>query len=136
MKRISWDDFFLGIVEAVSKRGDCSRRQVGALVIDSVFNRIISTGYNGMPPGEPGCFEIPCDRVHKARRGETVCLGYSDCRSIHAEENAIIRASGQELCGSILYSTEWPCTNCWKLIKGSGIYRVVTRDREWVAWEE
>jgi len=34
--RPSWDDWALGIAHAVATRGDCTRSQVGALLMDVV----------------------------------------------------------------------------------------------------
>lgn len=52
-ERPSWQDYYLGIADSVAVRADCTRRKVGAVVVKD--NSIISTGYNGSPPGEPGC---------------------------------------------------------------------------------
>jgi dCMP deaminase len=59
--RLNWDEYFLGIAEAVAARGDCTRRQVGAIIVDG-NNRIISTGYNGTLPGHRGCLKGECPR--------------------------------------------------------------------------
>lgn len=53
--RASWRDYFLGIADSVAVRADCTRRRVGAVVVDAQTKHIISTGYNGAPPGKPGC---------------------------------------------------------------------------------
>lgn len=50
-----WDQYFLGIAEAVSARAKCTRRRVGALLVHE--HRIIATGYNGAAPGRPDCLE-------------------------------------------------------------------------------
>jgi deoxycytidylate deaminase len=52
--RPSWDDWALGIAHAVAARADCTRRKIGAVILDSE-HRIVSTGYNGSPPGGPSC---------------------------------------------------------------------------------
>lgn len=60
MSRPSWDDYFLGIAEAVAARADCTRRQIGAVVVRD--NRIVSTGYNGAPSRQLGCLAGGCSR--------------------------------------------------------------------------
>lgn len=52
--RPDWDSYFPAIARAVAGRADCSRRQVGAMVVRD--RRIVSTGYNGSPPGAPSPF--------------------------------------------------------------------------------
>jgi dCMP deaminase len=48
-----WPEYFLGIAKAVAVRGDCTRRQVGCVIEKG--HRVVSTGYNGAPSGQPGC---------------------------------------------------------------------------------
>lgn len=52
--RPKWDSYFLGVADAVAARADCTRRRIGAVIVDS-DHRIVSTGYNGAPSGKPGC---------------------------------------------------------------------------------
>lgn len=118
--RPNWDGYFLGIALAVSRRGDCSRRKVGAVLV-SGDHRIVSTGYNGVPPGDAGCLESPCRRVS----ADSPCPGYSDCRSVHAEANALLYANRADCEDSTLYITDAPCNNCLKLIKAARVWRVV-----------
>ncbi|MFX1258352.1 MAG: cytidine/deoxycytidylate deaminase family protein, partial [Promethearchaeota archaeon] len=47
--RISKNEYFMEIAELVSKRSTCIRRKVGAILVKD--SHIISTGYNGVPPG-------------------------------------------------------------------------------------
>lgn len=51
--RPTWEQYFHGIAAAVALRATCPRASVG-LVIVSEEHRILSTGYNGAPPGEAG----------------------------------------------------------------------------------
>ena len=65
--------------------------------------------------------------------------GYDACRSVHAEQNAIICASREEMMGATLYlvgvreNNEYeegaaPCLMCRKLIINSGISQVIVRE--------
>ncbi|MBU1173343.1 MAG: dCMP deaminase, partial [Proteobacteria bacterium] len=57
--RPSWNDYFLAIAKVVSRRSTCPRAHVGAVIV-SHDNRILATGYNGSPLGEPHCDDIGC----------------------------------------------------------------------------
>ncbi len=124
-KRPDWDNYFLDIVELVSRRSTCCRRSVGAgLVRDS---RILATGYNGAPSKLHHCLDIGCLREQlNVPSGERHEL----CRGLHAEQNAIIQAAlhGVSTKGSTLYCTNHPCVICAKMIINAGISRVVIRD--------
>src|ERR1700722_8627922 len=52
--RISFEQWAFGVAEAVSRRADCTRRQVGAVILDP-DHRLVAAGYNGAPPGALGC---------------------------------------------------------------------------------
>ena len=99
MSRISKVEYYLNIAEAVSARSTCLRRQYGAVIVKN--DEIIATGYNGAPRGTSNCCELGgCWRdLHGVPHGER----YEACRSVHAEQNAIISASRQEMIGSTLY---------------------------------
>jgi dCMP deaminase len=125
--RPSWDDYYLGIAVAASRRADCTRRQIGAIIVKN--NRIISTGYNGAPSGKPGCLTNgACPRGRfsndEISPGSSYDTGAGACIAIHAEQNAILRA-GPECHGAILYVTDVPCDGCARLIEGAEINRVV-----------
>lgn len=124
--RPDWDTYYLDIAKAVSKRGECSRRQVGAVIVRE--HTIVATGYNGYPPGDRSCLEGHCPRANsQAKPGS----GYanSGCGAIHAECNAIIRAGRERCLGATIYVTAKPCVLCAPLIKAAGITRVVTLTR-------
>ena len=44
--RPTWDEYFLGIADLISKRSTCLRRRVGAVLVKD--KRILATGYNGL----------------------------------------------------------------------------------------
>jgi dCMP deaminase len=125
LKRPNWDEYYLGIAKAVSARGDCIRRQHGAVIVKN--HKIVSTGYNGAPPGsEKSCGatgQCPrnLDPTAKHSQGE-----YDRCWATHAESNALLRASWEEMQGATIYITGEPCSGCSKLIASAGIARSVT----------
>ncbi|GAA3536893.1 cytidine/deoxycytidylate deaminase family protein [Nonomuraea rosea] len=122
--RPDWDTYFLNIAADVALRGDCVRDRVGAVLVNG-DRRIVGTGYNGVRSGLPGCIERPCERVSKALRGESICPGYSDCRSTHAEANVLLEADWKSCQGANLYTSRQPCTSCVKLIRSAGVSLVI-----------
>lgn len=123
--RPSFDDYFLGIARAVAARADCTRRQVGAVVVDG-SRRIVSTGYNGSPPGGPSCLAGQCPRgLSNVEPGSSYDTGAGSCVAVHAEQNAVLYAGVAGARGSTLYITDAPCQGCRRLIAAAGISRVV-----------
>lgn len=110
--RWSWDEYFINLAVGASERSTCPRLSVGCVLVKD--NDVISTGYNGSLPGEPHCSDIGCDDATGR------CL-----RTIHAERNAIERASLRQRGGATLYCTHVPCGNCRSLIINRGIAEVV-----------
>lgn len=126
---MDWDDYFMGIARAVSARAKCTRRQVGAVLVDT-NHRIIGTGYNGAPPGQPECTEGACPR---GRLGYDEVAASSDydrsgtpgyCIAVHAELNALLFAT-RDTAGATIYITDEPCPGCRKAIAAAGVSRAV-----------
>ncbi|MFC9231322.1 deoxycytidylate deaminase [Streptomyces decoyicus] len=119
--RPDWDEYFIGVAKAVAARGDCLRKQVGAVLV-SRDHRIVSTGYNGSAPGGMSCLAGECERcTGDAPSGAS----YEGCIEYHAEWNAILWSRPEDRPGTTLYVTFRPCGDCSKLIVGVGIKRVV-----------
>lgn len=112
--RPTWDEYFMMTAKLAGTMGTCLKRKVGAIVVKN--KRIVSTGFNGSPPGMPHCTDVGCLIVD----GE----GSACHRTLHAEHNAVLQNSG-ELNGGILYASYLPCLNCAKAIISSGIKEVV-----------
>ncbi len=135
-KRPGWDEYFIGIARAVSVRATCLRRRYGAVITRD--NIIVSTGYNGAPRGMKDC--LWADKCTRMEQEVPHGHRYELCHSVHAEANAIIRASLHELKGSTIYiagadgdSAECdsaPCMMCKRMILNSHISRVVCADGE------
>lgn len=122
--RPDWDNYFLGIANAVSKRGDCTRSQVGAVLVGP-DHRIISTGYNGTMPNVSGCLDGGCPRGRFSYESLPSNDDYSNCIAIHAERNAIIYSDPSKRSGTTLYVTRRPCVLCKELLLAEGVTRVV-----------
>ena len=150
MTRPGWDDYFLGIAVAVAARADCTRRQVGAVIVKD--HRIVATGYNGAPAGRPGCASAgACPRGrHFASLAGTMCYcghawpcpahvdpgssydtGPGSCIALHAEANSLLYASRDACEGATMYVTCEPCYGCLRLIRGAGIVRMKSPELEW-----
>ncbi len=120
--RPSWDTYFIDIALMVSKRSNCVKRQVAAVIVKD--RRIISTGYNGTPRGVKNCNEGGCPRCNSFGPSGS---NLDECFCSHAEENAITQSAyhGVNIKGSTLYTTFSPCLMCTKMIINSGIEEVV-----------
>lgn len=141
MKRPSKEQYYLNIAKEVVDRSTCMSAQHSAILVKD--DQIISTGYNGAPRKTQDCFE----RGNCLRRKLNVPSGhrYELCRSVHAEQNAIINAAraGVSLLGADIYMysrkvfngenkkiVSAPCFICKKMIINAGISKFITYDEE------
>ena len=136
MERRDKHNYYLDIAQTILERGTCLRHNVGAVIVKN--DVIISTGYNGAPRGRANCTDLGvCRRMSLGvPRGQR----YELCRSVHAEQNAIIAASREEMIGSTLYLAmvdpadgalvpdASPCNMCRRMIINAGIERVIIRN--------
>ena len=117
--RPNWDQYFLKLAYIVKERSNCMKRSVGVVIMKE--NRIISTGYNGVP-GKINCYEGGCERCNS---NISQGLKLDECRCIHAEESAILEIGVHVAKDGTLYSTLSPCKWCVKVIIAAKIKRVV-----------
>ena len=129
-------NYYLDIAQTVSERATCLRKHYGAVIVKN--DEIISTGYNGAPRGRANCIDLNyCTRQKlNIPRGEK----YEICRSVHAEANAIISASRNQMLDGTLYmvgidpasgelvSDVCSCSMCKRMIINAGIRTVVIRN--------
>lgn len=159
--RLGWDDYYLGIADAVAVRADCTRRKVGAIVVKD--NSIISTGYNGAPPGEPGCLSdgaCPRGLHYKNMNYDSMDYGYHcggcsttwkkvawPCELAVAQgssydtgagscialhaEQNALIRAGDRAQGATLYCTEESCDACLRLVRGAGIAAAIWYTGRW-----
>ncbi len=136
MERLSKTNYYLDIAQAVASRGTCLRKKYGAIIVKN--DSILSTGYNGAPRGRKNCCDLGyCQRDElNIPRGER----YELCRSVHAEANAIISASREDMIGATLYLVGLDaktdelvpginsCMMCKRMVINAGISKIVVRD--------
>ena len=131
MKRPSLDEYYLNIAKAVSARSTCLKKHYGAVIVKN--GTILSTGYNGNVRGESHC-GIFC--IKASSNGDME--DYLQCAAVHAEQNALLVPSRQEMLEADLYLAgfdvktgeaieceAWPCEICLRLIKNAGINRII-----------
>ena len=71
------DTYFMGIAFAVRGRANCTGNRVGAVIVR--HDRVISTGYNGVPSGMKNCLEGGCLRCQNPGRRFPSGTGYDLC---------------------------------------------------------
>ena len=132
------------------RRSKCFKRKVGAIIADK-YDRIISSGFNGVPKGltecKPSFGECYRDIKRKSVAKRICCeagLDVADssefedvvkknvkllelCRALHGEESAIMNLVGRsaDLERSTIYVTTYPCNLCANKIVQAGIKNVV-----------
>lgn len=141
MKRISKNQYYINIAKEAAARSTCFRAKQGVVIVRD--DQIISTGYTGAPRKTKDCFE----RNNCLRNELKIPSGkqYELCRSVHAEQNAIINAAraGVSLLGGkiYLYSTKlkdnqetavdsYPCFICKKMIVNAGIEELISHQAD------
>jgi dCMP deaminase len=137
-------EHFLNRAKVVAERSTCLRRKIGAIIV-SKDGVELSSGYVGAPRNTEHCIDIgKCLRTDlKIPSGQR----YELCRSVHAEQNAIINAArtGASIVGGEMYiSSEklkgaysnedeeekiyGPCIICKKEIINAGLTAVYMRE--------
>jgi len=115
----TWDEFFMEVALAASRRSKDPNTQVGACIADQ-NNRIVGVGYNGLPYG----FN---DKEFQWNIREGNFLDTKYPYVVHAEPNAILNCFKRpDDC--VLYVTLYPCNECAKFIVQSGIKKIVYLD--------
>ena len=136
-KRITWDQYGMQLAATAALRGDCRRRQVGAVLM-AEDHSIISMGYNGGPSKGKSCLDGQCPRGLMSKEevpgNSPYDEGSGTCIALHAEWNLLLRTSWEQFEGSTLYVTHKPCHICSVLISGTRIRRVVAPGYDWVSY--
>lgn len=126
--RKDWDTYFMDIAYMVSTRSRCSRRHVGAVLVQG--KKLLGTAYNGAPMGVQDCLESGCmiaeEIEMKLVDGKEQPFKKQRCiRTIHAEQNLLLFTDRADREGSIVYVTDQPCWTCANMLANSGITEIV-----------
>jgi len=136
--RPSKDEYYLQIAREIGKRSTCFRNKGGAIIVRD--DQIVSTGYIGAPRKTKDCLER--GECLRNKLGIPHGQRYEICRSVHAEQNAIINAAraGVSLLNGTMYIyienqkgeklNSFPCYICKKMIINAGLERVVCSTKE------
>lgn len=125
-KRPSWDEYFMEVVNAVSKRGTCDRGRTGCVIVRD--HQILVTGYVGSAAGDEHCDDVG----HQYQKRFNPDGTYSEhcVRTVHAEQNALAQAAkrGVAIDGATVYMKLEPCPVCAKMLINAGIKRIVCQN--------
>lgn len=136
--RPSKDATWLEVCATLAKRSTCLRRHLGCVLIDA-RGHVLSTGYNGVAPGEKHCNEVTGTHEELAPIGDLEVEEYAfacpaagakpgqnldGCRAIHAEQNALLQCRDPWQIWTC-YCTASPCITCVKLLMSTSCTRVV-----------
>lgn len=134
IERPAKEEYYLNIAQVVAQRSTCLKVLIGAIIVKE--DQIIAAGYVGAPRQTRSSL----DHGFCLRRKLQIPSGtqYELCRSVHAEQNAIINAAraGVSLLGGDMYIFgedrethraifAFPCFICKKMIINAGLKRVV-----------
>ena len=118
-------DYYMKVAELTSTLSYAKRLQVGSVIVKG--NKILATGYNGMPSG----WDNTCETVEVVELDEKFVKRLVTKQEVlHSETNAIakVSASTESSEGATMFCTHAPCINCAKLIYQSGISNLYYRD--------
>lgn len=113
---IGWHEYFMSVAQLAARRSKDPSTQVGACIVNGQ-NKIVATGYNGMPNGVDDNL-VPWDK-------EGTYLSTKYAYVVHAELNAILNSVLTDQAGCRVYVSLFPCNECAKAIIQSGIRHVI-----------
>lgn len=138
------DELNMSLASNMALKSSCLKRKVGAVICNK-DGRVVATGYNEVPKGQQTCLQKYGECYRDKKRNEIMskleekmkvfnsnwhkAFGTVKvlelCRSLHAEEIAILQTSESVTGEGTLYTTTFPCFLCAKMIVRSGIKKVV-----------
>lgn len=113
------DAYFLQMADLVSSRGTCSRRKVGAVLVNNL-GHVMATGYNGVASGMQHC-----EGVNKCSGADSKSgTDLNKCEATHAEQNALLQCRDVQRIYKC-YVTASPCIHCVKLLLNTTCFEIV-----------
>jgi dCMP deaminase len=112
-QRPNWQEYFIGLAQAVSMRSHDLQTQHGCVITD-YHNRILGVGYNGFPKG------VDDTLLPKTRPDKYPWM-------IHAERNALSNCTIRPDNG-IAYVTGQCCNDCIMALWQEGVTKVFMRN--------
>jgi dCMP deaminase len=133
-KDLDLRDVFMNLAFMLSFKSTCRRGKAGCVIVKD--KRIVSVGYNGVPPKATECIE----RDECRQQGSIVRFSMNIWEpqkeveiqsdgcfdSLHAETNAFgfCSQNGINTSGSVVYLTMSPCKSCAQLMIACGVKRI------------
>ena len=112
----------MDVAKRFAELSSARRLHVGAIIVKD--DRIISIGYNGMPPGWDNNCEY--EEIYDYKLSDEVYQLKTKPEVIHAEANAIAKLAKSTESGkdATMFLTHAPCIDCAKQIFTAGIQTV------------
>lgn len=131
--RPTWDEYFMEVMDAISRRATCDRGRSGCVIAKD--HQILATGYVGSAAGDDHCDDV--GHMYQKKLNTDSTISEHCVRTVHAEQNAICQAAknGISINGATMYCRMEPCPVCAKMIINCGIKRVVAQKRYHAAEE-
>jgi dCMP deaminase len=104
-----WDERYIQMACLVASWSKDPDRQVGCVLTDE-YNRVVATGYNGLPRG------IDIDRLQVE---DKLAI------TIHAELNALLAIKGQAVSAYVW--PYFPCATCAAALAQHGVCRIISK---------
>lgn len=111
------------IAKELSKLSSCRSRNVGCVITDK-YDRMIGSGYNGIPSG----IEHICQKKGCLRKEHNPGENIKECFAIHAEANALMHCNDIKNIKNIFIWGASPCVDCTKLICNSTVENIYVNE--------
>jgi len=118
-------DYYMKVAQLTSTLSYAKRLQVGSVIVKG--NKILATGYNGMPSG----WDNTCETTEIVELDEKFIKQLVTKQEVlHAEMNALMKVSQstESSAEAIMFCTHAPCINCAKAMHQAGIVEVIYKN--------